>query len=544
MVTTQQAITVEFHNGRIRTMSPVFGMADAFIVSDNRFSAVGSADHIQRVRDRGSQRVDLRGATVLPGFTDSHCHQLKIGLDLACVQLGQARTLSEVMSALSSAARNKPDGTWIVGSRDLHESHLAEGRFPSLRELDEICPRHPVFLQRDSKGFCVLNRLALRETGLDDTHHIDGVELEHDSLTGQPTGVVCGKRAYDHVKSFLPPTTHDDRKAAIKRAGEVLNRAGVTSVIDPGDQGSYDTDFRAYQDLWQDNELTVRSSVTPWVDSREGETVLLSQIRSLGPRAGFGDSMLQVGALKFCYDGEIETALLRTAHPNRPGHCGERRIDPGTFRRAVCLANQLGWQVTVHAVGGRAIDEVLAAFRQADSERSIRGRRFSLIHAFFADESNLAVCRELGIILNVQQPLLYTLASDMIKHWGPVQAARCSPHRSYLAAGVRIVGGTDCVPLDPLLAIWGLVTRMTRTRGVVGPEERICRAAAIKMYTSWSPLLTFGERDKGSIESGKLADFVVLSDDPMTCPVDRLPSIQVLATVVGGVVVHGSLDQL
>lgn len=217
---------------------------------------------------------------------------------------------------------------------------------------------------------------------------------------------------------------------------------------------------------------------------------------------------------------------------------GLRTMAADTFTSIVRMLNRDGWRVFTHAVGDAAIDQVLAAYEAADAEKSIVGRRWGIEHAFIGRPDHLPRVRKLGLAISAQNHL-YLAGPSLVKYWGKERAALTTPMRMYLDAGLPVSGGTDSpvVPYPPLWAIYHFVTRDTITGGVLGPDQKITREEALRVSTINNAWLTFEEDAKGSIEVGKLADLVVLSDDIMTCPEKRIEQMAVLMTMVGGRVV-------
>jgi predicted amidohydrolase YtcJ len=261
---------------------------------------------------------------------------------------------------------------------------------------------------------------------------------------------------------------------------------------------------------------------------------VLGKVDAFGPYSGFGDAMLRLGALKMFADGFVETAWLKDGYANDPDFHGVSAVPADILADVLCAASRNNWQVAVHCVGDAAVEHTLDAFALADREKSIRDRRWSLIHAVFASPAALARARELGVVVSAQQLLVYAFAATMLTCWGEERMQHVSPHRAWLDAGLVVAAGSDVVPFDPLLGIWSFVTRQTRAAGVIGLAERVSRAEALRMYTLNAAYLTFEEELKGSLEPGKLADLVILDGDPLTCATDEIAGLSVATTVVGG----------
>ncbi len=214
-------------------------------------------------------------------------------------------------------------------------------------------------------------------------------------------------------------------------------------------------------------------------------------------------------------------------------------MDRERFTDVVRVLNQHDWRVATHAVGDAAIDMVLDAYERANAQRPISGKRWSIEHAFIGRRDHLPRIKALGLALAVQNHL-YLAGPSLVRYWGAERAALTTPVRMYLDAGLPVSSGTDApvVPYPPLWTLYHFVTRDTISGGVLGPDQRVTRAEALRMATMGNAWLMMEEAEKGSIEKGKLADLVVLSDDPLTCPEPRLRDATVLMTIVGGRIVH------
>lgn len=528
------------HNGRIRTMDPARPLVSALAVRGDRILAVGDLDEVKAAVGPHAETRDLEGRTVLPGLIDTHNHQLATGIMLARVQLEHVRSLAELRAEIRRAAESRPAGEWIETSGRWHESTLAENRLPTRWELDAAAPDHPVVAQR---GFhvAVLNSLALERAGLTrDTPDPPGGSLGRDPATGELTGLVQVLIAFPSLQAALPKLSLAAKRERLLGVQRAYNATGLTGARDPGLTSD---DMRVYQDAWQRGELTVRSNVMPLLNANWSDEQLLSLIDGWGVTSGFGDEWLRLGALKVFTDGGVETGLFKQEYAHQRGYHGRQAWPQDKLERTLAAAARAGWQVGAHVVGDQAIDLALTAYEKADAETPLNGRRWTLEHGFHPNPGDFARAKRLGLIVTLQHPLVYSLAANMVAYWGPQRAAYTSPARAWLDSGVEVAGGTDSyvTPYDTLLALWGFVTRATELAGVQGPEQRIGRAEALRLYTTGAARVTFEENTKGALTPGKLADLVVLGDDPLTCPEPSLKTLPVVMTMVGGRIVYGEL---
>jgi predicted amidohydrolase YtcJ len=445
-----------------------------------------------------------------------------------------------VLRAIGDRARATPRGAWIEASGMWHESALAERRLPTRRELDSVTPDHPVYLPRGTRFFAVANSAALKLAGIDEHSAApDGGEFGRDPDSNQLNGLLLNPPAFNLVKRLLPPTPADHDRQAIRRGGRLLAQTGVTSVIDPALSPNA---MRAYQEIWAAGELQVRTNMIAILDMSVplslSPEALLAKVEALGPYSGFGDAMLRLGALKMFVDGFVETGWLKDGYANDPTFHGVQAVPRDVLENTLRVASRNNWQVAVHCVGDAAVELALDAFEAANAEKSILDRRWSLIHAVFASPEAMQRAKRLGLVISAQQLLVYAFAASMLTCWGDERMGRGSPHREWLDAGLVVAAGSDVVPFDPLLGMWSFVTRQTRASGVVGPDQRVSREEALRMYTLNGAYLTFEEELKGSLAPGKLADLVILEGDPLTCATDEIKALPVSTTVLGGSVTH------
>jgi predicted amidohydrolase YtcJ len=527
-------------NGRVVTVDRDFSVAEAVAIKDGRIVGVGNGPELRALAGRRTETVDLGGRMVLPGFIDSHCHPYQVGQRRLKVDLMGCRSIAAVLEAVAARVAVTPPGRWVEAGLGWREDWLAEKRVPTREELDRAAPDHPVYLPH--LGYLVvLNSAALRAAGITrDTPDPPGGTIGRDA-GGEPNGVLIGIPAIRPVERIVPPPSLEDRLECLRFMCRQNVGWGKTGAVEAG---LYPEGIRTYQVLRERGELPLRTTLMLRPDTTLPLDEVLESIRAWGITSGFGDDLLRIGGIKLFLDGGIEGALLREPYAIDPTYYGQHTTPPETVRAIAHLAAELGWTVGAHACGGRAMDILLDVYEEVDREIPIRDRRWVLFHGFFPTERNFEQCRRLGIVVGVQQTLLYNLAPNFMKYWSRERTEQANPQRAWLDQGIRLAGGIDGTPFPILLAIWSSVTRGTRDAGVVGPEQRITREEAIRMYTIGSAYMTFEEHTKGSLEPGKLADLIVLDRDILRCPEDEIRDAEVLVTLVGGRVVHGDLGSL
>jgi len=351
--------------------------------------------------------------------------------------------------------------------------------------------------------------------------------------------------AFWSVLKHVPPPDLDQKVEAIKRASRAFNEVGLTGVIEPGILAE---DMLAYQRARMEGGLTVRvNMMLRGVEGDEPVEESLSRIRAFPMTTAFGDDMLRFLGLKLFIDGGIggRTALLREPYEGEPDNYGIQTMPDGKLQRLLDAGNALGMLVGVHCAGGRAMDIVLRAFEETDRKRPIRGRRFTLIHAYQPSEESFKQCRRLGVVVASQPSFLYYLGDSFYENVGPERSRWVKPHRAWIDNGIVVAAGTDSpvTPYPPFPCLWAAIARRTEVKGTeMGMEQRVTRAEAIRMYTIDGAYLGFEEDTKGSIEPGKLADLIVIDRDILACPEDEIRETRVLRTILGGKTVYKAGD--
>ena len=521
-----------FRNGKIATVDTAFTVAEAFAVKGDRFTAVGSNADISALAGPGTQVVDLRGRTVVPGLIDNHNHQYHVALmTQRGVDVSRVTSLKELLDRVRQAVAVTPAGRTVYTNTGWDPRELPERRPPTRKELDEVGPTHPVVVY-ESRSRAYLNSAALkvlgitRETpqppritiGKDHAGELDG------TIGGSPGGVIA------LLAKVVPPPDLDETKAIIKKVQAQQHALGLTGIREL--QLRPDV-MRAYFELWRERGLTMRTSVGLELNAGE-EGELEELLGSWGVGSGFGDEWLRLDCVAEFNPGDLVTQPDGRVE-------GELRLPQEKFREAILVMNRHGWRPAIHVNGDKTLDLVLDAYEMADRERSIRDRRWIVEHIPLVRPDQIDRISRLGVLVSAQfQP--YAGAERMIRQWGRERAERAVPMRELLDAKLVVSGGSDWpgAPNNPFVNIYFYVTRKTQEGEVIGAAQKISRNEALRVETLANAYMTFEENLKGSIEAGKLADFVILSDDVLTVPEERILEIRPLATYVGGRRVYAS----
>ena len=538
-------------NGKVLTVDAGFRVAEAAAVRDGVFVLVGTSAQARALVGPKTRVIDAEGRTVIPGLIDSHVHALGVAEAEARGAFRDLRTIEEILAWLRDKAAAAPAGQWIFSPR-VFPTRLAERRLPTRAELDEAAPRHPVVV--DAAYAFMVNTAALQAARIGpDTPSPRGGAIVKDA-GGQPTGLL--RNVGGLLDPFRAPSAPDRLLPALEDVHRHYNAAGITSVIErAADLAGY----RAYAALQAQGRARVRATVTLRVDSDGTVEGTEAFLRALPLRPGDGDDWLRVGALKIFADGGIlaGTAFMRAPYGpaaealygvSDPSYRGLLTVAADKIRDIVRTGHRLGWQMCAHVTGDAGVDAVLDAFAAADADRPIRDRRFTLIHAYFPTPEVARRAAALGVAVDTQPAWYYKDADALLPALGEPRLRPFLGIAEWLRAGVTVVLNTDHMfgvdpdhslnPYNPFLTLSVAVTRRTEGGQVIGPEQAVSRADALRMMTANAAWLSFEESRKGSIEVGKLGDLAVLSDDYLACPPERIRDIRAVVTVLGGAVVH------
>lgn len=516
----------------VRTMSPAHPEGSALLCRDGRVAAVGEWDQVRGLASARAEVLDLRGATVLPGFTDSHNHMLWTGMRYRALDLSGSRSIAEIGDRLRKYAAEHPELPWITSSEGWFVEDLAEHRMPDREELDAYCPDVPVYLPRLGHAASVNSR-ALQAAGL----HAGSPDVAGGHIVrrpgGEPSGELQEAPAMRLVSRLVPEPSRREVLRALTDVQQEYHRRGVTAVIDPALTGPERAAYAAARDR---GALTVRTTMMPVLEPDLPDDDVAGWLAGLGGPSGSGDSWLRYGAIKVFLDGIVSmgTAWVRDPYPGTCDH-GTRIVAADRLALVARECVRSGWSLGIHAIGGLAVDAALAALAAAPRTR-VAGLRCSLIHAYLGPTAaSMRTAAALGMGLAAQPQMHTWIAPRLAEMWGREVADAASPLRSWLDAGVVVAGGSDSplTPTDPIAGIHDAVTRLVAGRGVAGAEQCVDVATALAMYTTSAAWLAFADHERGALVPGRLADWIALDKDPLATRPEDLRSIRVLQTRVG-----------
>ncbi|MGH8789148.1 MAG: amidohydrolase [Cupriavidus necator] len=526
--------------GNIRTMDPARPTAEAMVIVDGRIAAIGTREEASAACGGDFTVLEYEGGAILPGLIDTHNHMLWTAMQRRQADLADCRSIAQLLQVVSDFAKTHPAHPWIVSGSGWHVDNLAEGRYPTRQELDQVCAERPVYLPRVGHA-AVVNTLALRLAGIDrDTADPSGGRIERDA-NGDATGLLSEPPASDLVGRLVPTMDPRERVEALRDIQRVYHAAGITGVIDPG---LFRDDFAIYEELHKQGGLTVRTIAMPRAVTDLGEDHMLEDLAAWNARTGDGDDMLRLGGVKVFIDGgaSLATSLMREPYPDERCNCGIQVTHTPIFHRLVEYCASNGWSMGVHAVGGKAIDIVMSVFAGVNQKVPLKDLRYHIIHAYlWPSTENIAAAARIGIGVATQASMQYRFAPLLVKRMGAEAVGRATPIRDWMDAGVVVGGGSDSpvTPYQPLLGIWHAITRWVDALALVlGRDQSISAQQALEMYTRNGAWLCFAEYDRGMLRTGMHADWVSLSVDPLNCAPDEIRDAKVRATVVGGHLVY------
>jgi predicted amidohydrolase YtcJ len=532
---------VVFRNGNIYTVNQRQPHADAVAVKGDRIVFVGSNDDAKKLQGSATRIVNLDGATVLPGLTDSHCHIMGIGEREMTLNLEGTASLEELQTKIKTRASNAKPGEWIAG-RGWIETHWKPPVFPTREQLDSVSPDNPVLLERADGHGSVANSAALKIAGIDrNTPNPFGGEISKDKNTGEPNGMLLDN-AQEIVSHHIPPPTEADSERAALLAVKRSLALGWCELQDAG--GTYQEVSR-FRKLDREGKIKLRIYKAVY-----GPTENSRKLLDEGASIGEFDGRFTLRTIKVVLDGALGSrgAALLEPYTDAPETSGFLTAKPEELRPMFVEALKRGIQVETHAIGDRANRVIIDLYEEAlqavpPEERKIREPRWRVEHAQILDHAEIPRFAKLGIIASMQPSHAIGDLFFAPSRLGLQRLEGAYAWQSLLKSGAIIAAGSDA-PVErgePMIEFYAAVARKD-PKGFAAegwhPEQAVAREQALKMLTIWPAQAAFEEQSKGSIERGKLADFTVLSADIMKIPEAEILTTKCVMTVVGGEIVH------
>ncbi len=540
------------HNGKIATVDDKFTLVEAIAVRGERIVAVGKNADLLKLAGPATKLLDVGGKTVIPGLCDSHVHATGAALYEYDHPIPEMDTVADVLKYIAGRAETLADGDWIV-VRQVFITRLRDQRYPTRKELDSVAPKNPVMFSTGPD--CVCNSLALELSGIDRDFKItDGKsgQIEKDPVTGELTGILRNASRFVKAKSNEKSASHEDRMQRLKQLFSDYNAVGLTSIADraAGDDG-----VKAYSQLKERGELSCRVFLSYGVNGSGSRKEVEAGIQKAAdhPLHKY-DNRLWLRGIKVFLDGGMLTGSAYMRQPwgksdiysiTDPEYRGIRFIPQEDLVHMAKFALERELQFTAHSVGDAAVHALIEAYAEVNKTLPVRPCRPCITHCNFMSLEAIQQMHQLGIVADLQPAWLWLDGATLRKQFGDERLAYFQPYRSIFEHGVIVGGGSDHMqkigslrsvnPYNPFLAIWITLARQPRRADQpLHVEQSITREQALRLYTINNAFLTFEEKEKGSLEVGKLADFVVLKTDILSCPVDEIRNITVSETYVGG----------
>lgn len=536
MTGTPQAATIAIVNGSVWTGEPVQPWAQAVALRGERIAQVGSTAEIRKLVGRYTQVIDAHGGMVVPGFIDSHVHLLTGGMNLASVQLRDARSPAEFILRIKAFAASVLPDTWITGGDWDHQNW--GGELPERSWIDSVTPNTPVWINRLDGHMALANTAAIRAAKVPMSGgDIAGGTIIRDA-SGQPSGIFKDN-AQDLIDVAVPEPAAQMLDRALDAAMAYVAVRGVTAVVHMGTW----SDLAVFERAHQRGELRTRIyaavPLSTW-----------ARLRDTVAARGRGDSWLRIGGLKGFVDGSLgsHTAAMMEPFTDAPGDSGLLVNTPENLYAWSSAADKANLQVIVHAIGDRAINLQLNIFERVERENGPRDRRFRIEHAQHIAPADIPRFAQLGVIPSMQPYHAIDDGRWAEKVIGPERAKTTYAFRSLRDAGARLAFGSDwfVAPPTPLEGIYAAVTRRTlddkHPEGWI-PEQKIMVEDALRAYTTGGAYASFQENEIGSLRVGKLADIVIIDRDLTKIPPETIRNARIDYTIMGGRVVYDRNDR-
>ncbi|MCC7003001.1 MAG: amidohydrolase [Gemmatimonadaceae bacterium] len=520
-------------NARVLTQDAALPRAEAFAVKEGRFLAVGSNADIRNLATSRTRVIDGARMCVVPGFIDCHSHPS--GVSELFEANANVRTLAELQANLRARAATTPEGTWVTGAM-FDDTKLDVPL--TMAHLDAVSTRHPIAVNHRGGHTSFYNAKAFELAGVTrETPDPDHGRFFRDA-NGAHNGRVAelARNVFTRVgtrERFTPEQQRDRARQGMAHISKLMTAAGLTTVHSAG---SNSASIKAYEDARAEGSLRHRA----YLMIRGAYT----QLRDAGIHTGFGDDVIRIGGVKYAADGSASerTMLMSTPYVGTTDH-GIQTMTQQEIHDAVDDAQRNNWQVGIHANGDTAIEMVLNAYERAAAQWPRPDRRHRIEHCSLVTPSILSRIAKGGIIPTPFWTYAY-YHGEKWEQYGDEKMRMMFAHRSFLDAGIRVVGASDYGPgpFEPLMALQSMVTRKDYRGKEWGPNQKVTLDEALLITTRNGAYASYEERTKGTITAGKLADFVILEKDPHDVPPDTIKDIKVVRTVVGGRTVHPELE--
>lgn len=534
-----------FINGKILTVDINHPEVQALAVAGGKFIAIGTNDEILALHGPATEVIDLGGHTVVPGLNDSHMHLMSVGAAKETVNLAPATSHEDLIKRSKEFLAANPGQPWLLG-RGWSQERFTCKTLPTRHHLDKITTELPVYLFRVCGHVAVANSMALALAGITrETPQPLGGHIDLDEY-GDPTGVLR-ERAIGLVGRLIPERGLEDYKRMFEKGAQEALSYGLTSVQsdDMADLSAAEVKLQALQELVAEGRFPIRYNI----QARLSQPEQIDRLLELKRQYSFPDHTVEFGPLKLMCDGSLggRTAAMNEPYSDDPSTCGVAILTQAQINEMLAYGHERGLQVSGHAIGDRTMDMLLAGFRHMLTIKPATDARPRIIHAQLTNQRILEECQELGVVCDIQPVFVSTDLHFVERRIGKDRAKLTYAWKTMREMGIATAGGSDS-PVEncnPMQSFYAAVTRQDVTGFPEGgwlPEQKLTLREVLELFTMGSAYASFNENIKGSITLGKLADFIVLSEDITETPKEQLKDVTVKASFVGGHCVYKNLQ--
>ena len=518
-------------NGKIATVDDRFSIQEAIAIQESKIVSLGKTADIRKLAGPKTRVIDLQGRTVVPGLIDSHLRGIRAGLSFSTeVNWIGTPSLDEALGRITQASRTMKPGAWLIVAGGWNVQQFKEQRRPTRAEVDAAAPNNPVYVQL-GYGWAVMNAAGFKALNISsETDLPAGARFERDA-EGKPTGAVTGaQNGIVALFDRLPKPSPDDEFEGMKKFFHELNRLGMTGFVDPGGNNLFPGDYDALFKVWREGQMSVRVAFSLNGQTPGHEFEEYQNLTRMLPM-GFGDHWLK-------FNGIGERITWAMNNNDNPGAADKAKYD-----EIAKWAAERGMALTMHWSRDASVDHLLSLFESLNKEVPIKDLRWSIAHLNDASEKSLQRMKALGMGWTVQDAMYFD-GENFQRQNGTEAARRAPPVNTAKRIGVPVGAGTDAhrvASYNPFTALqWFLDGKTVGGMALRGAEETPTRADALRFYTIGSAWFSRDEKNRGSLEPGKLADLSVLSKDYLTVPVEQIGTIESLLTIVGGKIVYAA----
>lgn len=519
---TDATDTVVLYNGTVLVLDDANTISEAIAISGDKVVALGNQSLRKKFPD--ARQIDLQGRTVMPGFIDTHVHIS--GKAKRYIDLTRVASIAQIKALVREKSAELPAGDWITGY-GWSEDELQEKRRPLIADLDAAAPDNPVMLTRAGAHSAVFSSEALRLAGIDaNTPDPEGGTIERNA-DGSLNGIIR-ERHVELVGKLVPLASNAEIRPSLVTELQNLFSLGITSIVEASNSVDY---YPEWQRIYKENPGQLPRAAVQLAYTNA------AQMKKFGLQSGDGNEQLRVGAIKIFADGGFTGPAAYTKKPYRgeDEYRGALNMPADDLRELIRTAHSQGWQLGIHAIGDAAIELTVSFLAEALADMPRADHRHYLNHfTIMPDEQTMIDMAANGIAITQQPNFMYTLEGRYTEYLEGNRLQTNNPMATPMKFGIHVAMSSDILPLGPWVGIYAATTRQGMSGTVFGAGEKISRLQALQAYTSKGAFLTREENIKGDLLPGKLADFIILDQNPLNISDQDLLNMQAHATYLGG----------